>query len=198
MVPFELEFCEEAQLLQRLCFPPPFPKEDLFSRDDFLFNLRQFPEGQFMVLQNQELAATSTNMIITDSAWSNLSTWENLVGGLHIVNHNVSGSTLFGVDISVHPKYRKMGLAKKIYEARLGLARKLNLVRFATACRLPGLSRYPDLSPHDFGRKVASGEIVDLPLSAFLKIGLNLQMVVENFMNDPESRHCCAILEIPL
>lgn len=192
---FEIDFAEGAEELQTICFPFPFPTEDLFKADHYRYNSRTFPEGQFMIIFDDKLVATSSNLIVSEKAWANLTTWKNLVGGLEIKNHDPNGTTLFGVDISVHPSFRNQGLARLIYDARIKLSQRLGLSRFTTACRLPGLSRKPNESPLTFVNKIVEGEEWDLPLSAFLRLGMNFTGVKEEFMPDPESRNCCAILE---
>lgn len=195
---FSVKYAVAAERLQAVCFPPPFPENDLFKADHFRYNAQKFPEGQFMVVQHNQLVATANNLIVTDFAWHNLTTWKALVGGLEIINHDPSGTTLFGVDISVHPDFRKQGIAREIYRARIDLARKLNLKRFVTACRVPGLSQHPNLTPRQFMEEVIVGTLSDMPLNAFLKLGMTCTGIQEEFMPDPESRNCCAILEYSL
>jgi GNAT superfamily N-acetyltransferase len=43
------------------------------------------------------------------------------------LNHDIHGDTLYGADISTHPKFRRQGIASMLYNARKDLAIRLNL-----------------------------------------------------------------------
>lgn len=181
--------------LQRVCFPPPFPEAELWNEFDLSMHTLNFSEGQFVVELDGLVVASCTNVILNELTWQNRTTWMDLSGGKSLSTHDPEGSTLFGVDISVHPDIRRRGIAKLLYRERVTLASQLGLNRFATACRLPGLISAPELSPEEFTQKIVNHEIVDMPMTAFLNLGMKFFGVAHNFMDDIESRNCNAILE---
>lgn len=191
-------FAQEAEQLQAMCFPPPFPQEDLFRETEYLYDCQAFPEGQLMVLDSGKLVGSALNLIVSSESWAKRPSWLSLVGGLSIKHHDYDGDVLFGVDISVHPQWRNQGIGKALYEARVQLAKSLKLRLFATACRLPGLVDHSEMSPNDYAGKVVSGELTAMPLSALLKYGMSFVEVASDFMPDPPSRNCCAILEFAI
>lgn len=212
MIPLTAEWAKAAEDVQKEAFPPPFPQEDLFTADDFIFNAERFPKGQFGVIleepsqsdrgsdspaspKSELLAATCTNMIVFEDSWQKAASWKELVGGLRIARHDPGGKVMFGVDISVRIGCRRKGIARMLYEARFRLAKELGLRTFATACRIPGLASRPELSPEAFCSQVCSGEIVDSPMTPLMRLGMTFRGVRREFMPDPPSRNCCAILE---
>jgi len=188
----------QMEALEAACFPPPFPVNDLLIASDFLYHGSRFPSGQLAVEHQGHVVGFATSMVIAETDWESCESWDKILGDHQLSNHDPNGSTLFGVDICIHPDHRGKNLAKELYQARFNLAKEMNLTRYSTACRLPGLVKYSELSPTQFVEKITSGEIIDLPLTAFLRLGMKFKEVKENFMLDEESRNCSAILEFYL
>jgi len=59
-------------------------------------------------------------------------------------NHNPKGDSLYGADISTHPKVRRQGIATMLYNARKDLAVKLNLRRIISGGRLYYYYKYAE------------------------------------------------------
>lgn len=183
-----------AVALQRACFPHPFPEDLLWQEGHLFHHLEIFPAGQFVATYEGSVVGSATNLIISEANFHRHSDWETTVGG-HILNaHDPGGTTLFGVDISVHPSYRGQGVARGLYALRFQLTRDLSLVRYATACRLPDFIDSGLNNVHDYAQQVAEGRLVDRTLTPLLKMGLSFELVIENHMDDEESGNAAAIL----
>lgn len=183
--------------LQRLCFPAPFPEELLWKIEHLEQHIRVFPEGQFVAVHEGKVIGSCTSIIIPEETWSSHLSFDETVGSLFLSNHTPDGNTLFGVDISVHPDYRKIGVGRSLYQARFSLTRTLKLKRYATSVRIPDFSSFHQQTGLDkdiYVKKVSSLEITDRTLTPFIKMGFKVDCIVENHMDDPESGNAAVSL----
>jgi GNAT superfamily N-acetyltransferase len=191
----ESEWIAGTVALQRACFPPPFPEELLWKPEHLERHLAVFPEGQFVAIADGLVVGSASSLIISEARYQAHPDWATTVGGHFLTAHDPHGSTLYGVDISVHPSFRGRGVGRALYQARKDLVRQLSLVRFATACRLPGFadSGFAEVEP--YVEAVVSGELVDRTLSPLLRYGMICIGVVHDYMDDEESGNAAAMLE---
>lgn len=180
--------------LQRLCFPDPFPEDLLWTVDHLRRHLDLFPSAQCIAEANNTIVASASNTRISEDRFQAHTSWEDTVGGPYLKTFDPEGSTLYGLDISVHPEYRRLGLGRLLYEARFNWVRSNNLTRYATACRLPGLQAFSG-SLESYLHKVADQQMTDRTLTPLLRYGLTLVGGIEEYMDDEESRNCAALLE---
>jgi len=185
--------------LQAACFPPPFPTELLWQRSHLLQHLQVFPAGQFVARSSDRVVGSATSLIVSEAVWQAHLPWEITVGGHQLTNHEPSGTTLYGVDISVDPEFRGRGIARALYQARMDLVDELKLRRFGTACRLPGVrdwKRATGRSIQDYIVEVESGNVVDPTLTPLLRLGLSPIGFIEGYMEDEESLDAAALIEL--
>lgn len=182
--------------LQRACFPAPFPEELLWRAEHIAAHLGQFAEGQFVAVDAEDQVwASATNMRLNQSTWDAHPDWETKTGGLALPHHSPDGAVLFGVDISVHPKMRRQGLARSLYQARFDLVGREGIARYATVCRLPGFATSGYESVRAYAEAVAQGHASDATLTPLLRMGLTFVGVQTDYMDDVESGHAGARLE---
>lgn len=186
----------EAVALQRECFPAPFPEELLWHPEHLERHLAVFPEGQFAAIMDGRVVATASSTRIRTDRWQAHEDWDATVGGPFLRTFAPDGEVLYGLDISVHPRFRGQGLARALYEARFDLVRSLGMVRYATACRIPDYHLHSSaLTPEAYVELVAKGGLVDRTLTPLLRLGLTLVGVCREHMQDWESRNAAALLE---
>lgn len=185
--------------LQRVCFPPPFPEELLWSEAHLRRHLETFPEGQFVALERDLVVGSATSLIISEANWRSHADWETTTGGHFLLHHDPAGSTLFGVDVSVHPEHRGRGIARALYRARFDLVKTLGLARYGTACRIPDWqawsASHPGQPQRSYLDAVRAGETSDRTLTPLLRLGVRCAGLIENHMEDAESGNSAAILE---
>jgi GNAT superfamily N-acetyltransferase len=185
--------------LQRDCFPDPFPVDLLWSVAHLTTHLEVFPKGQFVALAAGAVVASASSCIVTEEAWKAHAPWEATIGGPFIRNHDPNGSTLYGLDLSVHPAWRGLGVMRALYSARFDLVRSSGLARYGTAVRIPGFDAYrlenANTTPEDYVEAVANGYAVDRTLTPMLRVGLEAKGVIRNYMADVESHNAAAVLE---
>jgi ribosomal protein S18 acetylase RimI-like enzyme len=97
----------------------------------FLKNhLRVFPEGQICVeLDKRKIIASASSLIVSLKPSYRDHTWHEITGDGMFNNHDPTGDTLYGADISTHPKFQGQGIGTMLYMARKKLVIKLNLKR---------------------------------------------------------------------
>ncbi|MBX3117663.1 MAG: GNAT family N-acetyltransferase [Fimbriimonadaceae bacterium] len=196
--PLSTETIAGAIALQRECYPLPFPAELLWQPEHLAQHIKVFPMGQFVAMSDETVVGSSSTLIISEENWLSRSDWETTTGGHFMKNHDPNGKTLYGMDISVHPDFRGIGVGKALYQVRFDLVQSLGLTRFGTACRIPGLRRWLDANYGDalsYCLMVANGELTDRTLTPLLRYGLRFVHVIENYMDDEESCNCTALLE---
>jgi GNAT superfamily N-acetyltransferase len=180
--------------LQRACFPAPFPEELLWNDSHLARHVELFPAGQFVILEGDAVVASASNTLIGEAHYQEHLSWDDTVGGYLLNTFDPKGTTLYGLDISVHPDYRRQGLARNLYKARFDLVQSMGLRRYATGCRLPDFHAFEGPVDEYLGA-VNAGNLTDRTLTPLLKLGLRLIGGHENYMEDEESRNCAALLE---
>ncbi len=190
---------QQVVSLQVLAFPPPFSEDLHWDPEHLHHHVETFAEGQFVAVCDGSIVGSCSNTIISEDRWLAHLNWAQTVGGPFIRFHDLGGTTLYGLDITVHPAYRRQGVGGAFYQARYELVRKRNLVRYGTGCRLPDyktfVEAHGDISVSDYACLVVDGKAVDRTLTPLLRYGLTYKGIVENYMEDQESGNAGALLE---
>ncbi len=188
-----------AVALQKLAFPPPFSEDLHWDPEHLLHHVAVFPTGQWIAESEGQIVGSCSNAIISEARWQAHGSWGATVGGPYIHNHDSKGSTLYGLDITVHPEFRRIGIGRAFYAARFDLIRTQGLTRYGTGCRIPDFRQLaqtkPGLTPEAYVSMVQHGEFADRTLTPLLRYGLKLIGVVDNYMEDEESGNAGALLE---
>ncbi|MFZ5814713.1 MAG: GNAT family N-acetyltransferase [Bacillota bacterium] len=194
--PYTLADWEALFRIQRECFPPPYPEEQLWSRAQIESHIRLFPEGALCAEVDGEVVGSCTSLIIRFDPAHPHHSWSEVTADGYITTHDPQGDSLYGVDMAVRPDFRGRGVARAMYQARFDLVRRLGLTRFMAGGRMPGYHRYADrLSPEQYAAEVVAGRIVDPVITPQLKAGLRPICVVQNYLPDEESGNNALLLE---
>lgn len=184
--------------LQRVCFPAPFPEEMLWNSTHLDRHIKIFPEGQFVATHHETVVGSASALVVSEAAWQAHGNWESTTGGLFLQAHDPKGTTLYAVDVSVHPEFRGQGVGRALYQARFDLVTHLGLKRFGTACRIPDFMQWHRRtggSVSEYADTVENGETIDRTLTPLLRYGLRRLDVLQNYMEDEESAHAAVLLE---
>lgn len=185
---------ERAAALQRACFPAPFPEDQCWTAEHLLAHVARAPECQFVALHEGAVVGSASGLRVSSETWAAHLPWEQATGGWELEGHVPDGGTLYGADISVHPDWRGQGVGRALYAARFALVRRLQLARFGTACRLPGL-RDSGMEAEGYCEGVTAGLRSDRTLTPLLRYGLRYMGVIRGYLDDPESCDTAAVLE---
>jgi GNAT superfamily N-acetyltransferase len=151
-----------------------------------------FPEGQICIITSaDEMIASAHNLIVDLVPEYRTHTWHEICKAS---NHSILGNTLYMADISVHPKYRRLGLATLLFDKRVKLAKKYNLKRLIGGGRIPGYHKV-NMPPETYINKIITGEMIDPVLSFQLKQGFSVIKILPNYIEDDESRNYATFIQ---
>jgi len=184
-----------VELMERVYVEPHGP-EAVWPEEVLLEHLAYFPEGQFSILDDRgRLVADATSMRVASEKALGCHRWSEITAGGSLATHDPQGDAFYGVDLAVDPAFRGMGLARHLYAARIALAMGLGCRRFVAGARIPGYCMFQDdITPDDYIRQVERGLIYDPTLSIQLRLGFSLKQLLPNYISDPESRNCAALI----
>ncbi|MEG2820888.1 MAG: carbon-nitrogen hydrolase family protein, partial [Muribaculaceae bacterium] len=111
--------------------------------------------------------------------------------------HNANGNILYGIEVFIHPEYRGLRLARRMYDYRKELCENLNLKAIMFGGRIPNYHKYAEnLRPREYINKVKSREIYDPVLTFQLSNDFHVRKVITNYLpNDEESKHYATLLQ---
>jgi ribosomal protein S18 acetylase RimI-like enzyme len=182
--------------IQSECFPPPFPSELWWNNEQLTNHVTLFPEGAICIEAAGELAGSLTGLTVDFDPSNQNHTWEEITDHGYIRNHNPKGNTLYIVDISVRPKYRKLGLGKLMMEAMYHVVIDKGLERLLGGGRMPGYHKAANsMTPTQYLDAIVKGEIQDPVITFLLRCGRVPIGVVENYLDDEESCNFAALME---
>lgn len=169
--------------LQQVCFPTIDP----WTREEFVSQVRTFPEGQIGIEVDGRLVATASSLIVDDDDYESWHDWRTLSDNGRITNHDPEGDTLYGIEIQVHPEMRGHRLARRLYEARKDLCRRMNLRRMAIGGRIPGYRDHAErLTAAEYVELVVRKRLMDPVLTAQLSNGFVLDALIPDYLPDDE------------
>jgi ribosomal protein S18 acetylase RimI-like enzyme len=182
--------------IQSECFPPPFPSELWWNKEQLSNHVTLFPEGAICLEVGGILAGSLTGLCVKFDSNHMEHTWEEMTDSGYITNHNSSGDTLYIVDISVRPKYRKLGLGKLMMQAMYHVVIQKKLVRLLGGGRMPGYHKVADtMTPDQYLNEVLMGKLKDPVITFLLRCGRMPIGIVANYLDDEESGNYAALME---
>lgn len=164
-----------------------FPGMDPWSRAQFESQIKHFPEGQLCLDHQGRIIASSCSLIVDFDYYADWHDWKLVADSGYIRNHDPEGDALYGIEIMVHPDFRGLKLARRLYEARKRLVREKNLKRIVLGGRLPGYKKYKDtLSAAEYVKKVMDKTYYDMVLTPQLSNGFILQGLISDYLPSDE------------
>ena len=183
-------------VIQKECFPPPFPPELWWQPEQIASHVRLFPEGALCAEDGDELVGSATAHILRWEDNDPVHTWSAASDNGWLRNHDPAGNTLYGVDIAVRPAWRARGVARLLYQARYDLVRRLGLKRFLAGSRLSGYRpHHQRLTPEQYADAVVRGDLSDPVITPQLRSGLHPVRVVRDYLPDEESCDHALLME---
>ncbi len=191
--PLTIDDFDRLVELQLHCFPGMVP----WKREQIESQMAIFPEGQICVEYDGKIVASSSSLVLDFAMYDEYHSWRDIADQGYIRNHNPAGNTLYGIEIMVDPEYRGLRLARRLYDARKRLAKKMNLMRIVLGGRIPGYVKHKaTMTARQYVDKVISKELVDPVLTTQLSNGFVLKRLMEAYMeSDTESSGFATYLE---
>lgn len=200
VVPTAPEHAETLAALQRRVFPTLDPRQR-FEAAHYRRHVAMFPEGQFAAVAGEmpgiPVASTTTVRLDTDLDRPEHS-FEDIFGGGFLGAHDPDGAWLYGVDLAVHPDYRRRGMARALYAARHRLVQRRGLSGQVTVGLLSGYGAVADRLPaEEYYRQVVAGEAFDPTVSVQLRLGFRARALLADYVSDPVCRGYGVFLLLP-
>lgn len=191
--PLRIEDYEAVTELQKKCFPGM----KTWSLEQFTSQITIFNEGQICVEYNNRIVASSSSLVLDFSLYSEWQSWTEIADSGFIRNHNPSGNTLYGIEIMVDPEFRGLKLARRLYDARKELAKKMNLMRIIIGGRIPGYGKHAhEMTAREYVDKVIQKILIDPVLTTQISNGFVLKRLIPNYLtSDEDSKGYATFLE---
>jgi ribosomal protein S18 acetylase RimI-like enzyme len=182
--------------LQKESFPSMLEEGSVWTKGHLQSHVEIFPEGQFCVEFNNKIIGSSSSLIVKLPSEYQVHTFSQVTGNSLFTTHEPKGDSLYGADISVHPNFRRLGIATLLYKARKDLVIRLNLRRIIAGGRLINYDKYADkLSPEEYVQYVIDKQISDQVLSFQLRNGFKFIKILSNYIKDSRSLNYATFIE---
>ena len=101
---------------------------DVFwTREQIQKLIKIFPEGQIVTVVDDKIVGCALSIIVDYDKVKNDHTYAQVTGKETFNTHNPKGNILYGIEVFIHPGYRGLRLARRMYEYRKELCETLNL-----------------------------------------------------------------------
>ena len=171
---------------------------DVFwTREQIQKLIKIFPEGQIVTVVDDKIVGCALSIIVDYDKVKNDHTYAQVTGKETFNTHNPKGNILYGIEVFIHPGYRGLRLARRMYEYRKELCETLNLKAIMFGGRIPNYHKYADkMRPKEYIERVRQREIYDPVLTFQLSNDFHVRKVMTNYLpNDEESKHYACLLQ---
>ena len=188
---------EKIVKLQQDSFPILARYDNIWHPEELKSHLQIFPLGQFVVVEEDgEVVGSASTLIVTLNPEYAEHTWKGITSDGMFTDHNPNGDSLYGADISTHPKFRHEGIGSMLYGVRKELVLRLGLRRMISGGRLFNYQDYADkMSAFEYANKVINGELHDPVLSFELDNGFKFIKVLPEYLDDIRSQNYASFIE---
>jgi len=188
IVTSRLDMVEQLETVQRACFPT-LADAEIITAAHYAAHIRRFPEGQLAVVDTTtgQVVACSTDFRTNAVDFEHIEhRYIDVVDHNWLGHHDPQGAWLYGADIGVLPAYRQRGLARRLYQARQTLIRRLHLRGHVAGGLLRGYGPYQHtMSAEAYVAQVIAGNLFDPTLSVQLKCGFQVHGIIQHYVDDP-------------
>ncbi|NOX29942.1 MAG: GNAT family N-acetyltransferase [Actinobacteria bacterium] len=177
-------WANELQELEYACFPT-VTRDELYSAPELAMLAREFPAGNFVVLDGDKPIAMGLGVRVDFDFGSPQHSVKDLVTS-NSTGDDPGGRWYYGTDISVDPAYRRRGIGQNLYGLRKKVCRDLNLRGIVAGGVIPGYADHKTtMTAAQYVEAVTAGELYDATLSFQLENGFETRGVLENYLEDP-------------
>jgi len=177
---------------------PEETHEDCTPKEVLEQQLQRFPEGQFVAVhksgEREQVVGVAITMRTNTPPAKGEQTWFNIVGDLNLPKHDPDGKWLYGVDMVVHPEFRRQGVGTALYEARFDLVKRLKLRGWYAGGMLMGYQDYAHkMTPEAYADKVKKRELQDPTVTMQMNRGFRAVKLIKDYYPIPDA-HGAAML----
>ncbi|GIP07803.1 GNAT family N-acetyltransferase [Paenibacillus lautus] len=187
---------DELIAIQSETFPPPYPPEQWWNKEQLMQHVTLFPEGALCVEVDGMLAGSITSLIVEYDPMEPAHSWAEATDNGYIRTHQPDGNTLYIADICVRPRFRKLGLGKWLIQSLYHVTVERGLDRLLGGGRMPGYHRHAhEMSAVEYLDAVVRGDLKDPVITFLLRCGRTPVGVAAEYLEDEESCNYGALME---
>lgn len=160
------------------------------NKDQIISRISIFPEGVIVAYDGEDLVgAVMAEIVNYETLTNEIHSWAEITNNGLITTHNERGDVLFGVDLSVKPSHRKVGVGGHLLLEIGKMAIRKNLKGGILGARMPDYHKYSNTIPVNeyINQRDEVGNLIDSELRFYERNGLKFIKVVPNYFPDPES-----------
>lgn len=125
-----------------------YGKREAFSEAQVRGQINNFPEGQFVAEYEGAIVGHCATLIVSHVIAFAPHSWREITGDGFATRHDSNGDILYGMEVCVDPKFRRLRIGQRFYRKRQELCQYFELKGIAFGGRMPGYARrrkdYPD------------------------------------------------------
>jgi ribosomal protein S18 acetylase RimI-like enzyme len=193
----QLDDIPKIVTLQKESFPYLARYGNIWHPDELQSHLHLFPQGQFVAVEpDGTIVGSPSTLLVSLHPEYAEHTWKEITADGMFTDHSPNGDSLYGADISTHPKYRHEGIGSMLYGARKEFALRLGLRRMIGSGRLFNYCEYADkLYASEYAQRVLEGKMHDQVLSFELDNGFRFIKIIPNYLDDVRSLNYASFIE---
>ncbi|BCB03150.1 GNAT family N-acetyltransferase [Bacillus sp. KH172YL63] len=174
--------------IQKRAFPPPFPADLWWGKDQLTSHIKHFPLGSLCVEIDGKIVGSMTGLIVSFNPDHPVHTWEEMTDSGFISNHAEDGNTLYVVDLCIDPSYRGYKLGKVLMDAMFEIVVHLDLDRLLGGGRIPSYHKVAHLYEiEDYVKELTKGSYKDPVITFLLQTGRTPLKAIKGYLKDEES-----------
>lgn len=194
----KVEHARHCFALQQVCFPTLAP-EEWITEAQIQNHIRLFSEGQFVAIHQptgRVVGMTAGFRTHFDFAHTHGHTYLDFTSNCWFTKHNPRGSYYYGADMSVHPEFRGLGIARKFHDARKAMCKRLGLKGQVVCGMMPGYAEHKGtMPPERYVRQVFTGSLYDSTLTTQLRNGFRPHKLIAGYVQDAPTNGWAVLLE---
>lgn len=164
-----------------------------YAQSELFGQINRFPDGQFVAEYEGVIVGYCATFMISSEVALKPHTWTEITGAGFAARHDPDGDMLYGMDVMVHPDYRRLRIGERFYRVRRDLCQWLELKGIVFGGRMPGYARhakdYPN--PQDYVDAVVDQKLKDPVINFQLRQGFKPIGVMRNYLlGDAQSKDC--------
>ena len=192
------------EALQVTCFPT-LGAQELMRAEHFLRHLSVFPEGDLVAeasvapdgapLAEPRVVGLGSGFFVDFDFDRPGHTFREMIDGGRFGRHDPVGAWYYGADLSVHPAYRGLGLARRLYDARKALVRRHRKRGIVAGGALPGYAGHRHaMKVEDYVARVVARELFDPTLTVQLRNGFAVEGLLRGYVEDSAADDCATLI----
>lgn len=132
-----LQMADYRQLSQSFTRVYSDGSDVFWTREQIKKLITIFPEGQVVTVVDDKIVGCALSIIVDYDKVKNDHTYAFVTGNETFNTHNPKGNILYGIEVFIHPDYRGLRLARRMYDYRKELCESLNLKAIMFGGRIP-------------------------------------------------------------